>query len=689
MKKLRIISLLFAVILITQEVIFPIDVMAISDPNRLIRQDAWGIDDECGVPTSTSESTDNLQEVVNEIVDDAKNKGVNASIKISGDQSASAGSSSQMPSASIIKLLVAVALMKKDIPLNDVRTDLETMIRDSDNAAANRLINAAGGFDAINTAARELNIENDIHIGRKMLETPTGSDPNTISSTGSDILLGAIKKSADSSGPVSKEYATAIISAMKSQTVNTKWGSSGIPKQHIAHKTGELGGAQHDVGYFLKDDRWLAVTILTNEPNSNGSQGIEVVKNAAKKIWDAWEKGGEIGDDNQESETVGSQDELTTSSSCCLDPSASRVALAGNNNVEKILNFYMRKGLNLAQASGIVGNMMQESGLKPNIVQGGRLIAPGENYRMQNGVGFGLIQWTFTGRQKPLQDHVDKMGVKNTDLSGQLSFTWVELTGPYLSTLNNLRRTNDPIQAAVVVHDGYEKSADSAGQVRSVRGGNAKKIFDQYKNAPALAGSSAASAMNNPSGLEEVDAHGQADTETATSVDESGESTGGCGSAAGGNFIDTLKAYAWPTWKGLDTKPTNSYAGAVSRALSGGFYVGGIRYRGIDCGGFVTLLVRDSGYDKGYNFDGKGGPTSSQEQWMRSNWQSLGSSSSINAGTLQPGDVAINSTHTFIYVGDVPGFGSKIASASLDERAPMADTQQSPTQPGYNWYRKK
>lgn len=46
----------------------------------------------------------------------------------------------------------------------------------------------------------------------------------------------------------------------------------------------------------------------------------------------------------------------------CLDNTASSglMQLAGNDNVEKILNFFMRKGLTLAQAAGIVGNMMQE-----------------------------------------------------------------------------------------------------------------------------------------------------------------------------------------------------------------------------------------------------------------------------------------------------------------------------------------
>ena len=74
---------------------------------------------------------------------------------------------------------------------------------------------------------------------------------------------------------------------------------------------------------------------------------------------------------------------------------------------------------------------------------------------------------------------------------------------------------------------------------------------------------------------------------------------------------------------------------------------------------------------------------------MKENWQSLGSGNEISPEQLQPGDVAINETHTFVYVGEVEGSESKIASASWDERAPMADTSQQPTDPKFRWYRKK
>lgn len=180
-----------------------------------------------------------------------------------------------------------------------------------------------------------------------------------------------------------------------------------------------------------------------------------------------------------------------------------------------------------------------------------------------------------------------------------------------------------------------------------------------------------------------------------------GATEGGCsgGSFAGGDLAATTLAYAWPEYKGrgfTETRP--AYRDAVKKAMSEGLYVGGtidycLKQKGIrvaddsvDCGGFVTRLVINSGLDPGYNYKGKGGPTGDQERWAKENWQSLGSG--VDAATLKPGDVAFSPGHTFIFVGDIAGFGSKIASASLCSRAPMAG-KETITSGDTNWYRKK
>ncbi|MFC3245011.1 peptidoglycan DD-metalloendopeptidase family protein [Gordonia humi] len=74
---------------------------------------------------------------------------------------------------------------------------------------------------------------------------------------------------------------------MKAQQVNTKFGAV-LPHDQIAHKTGELTGTSHDVGWFFDGDRWLSVAILTSKP-SGGDQaaGNEIIKKFAKKVFDA------------------------------------------------------------------------------------------------------------------------------------------------------------------------------------------------------------------------------------------------------------------------------------------------------------------------------------------------------------------------------------------------------------------
>lgn len=174
-------------------------------------------------------------------------------------------------------------------------------------------------------------------------------------------------------------------------------------------------------------------------------------------------------------------------------------------------------------------------------------------------------------------------------------------------------------------------------------------------------------------------------------------STDGCGSSAStGDLPSTVLAYAWPDYRGsgyVTMKP--EYAQATTAARAAGQYIGGIRYPGVDCGGFTTRLIINSGFDPTFNHSGKGGPTPTQLAWSRANWQKVGRGNTLSTADLRPGDIAFrvtssggNDGHTFAYAGDIPNFGSKIASASLDGRAPMAG-KENPLGGNIEWYRKK
>jgi hypothetical protein len=273
------------------------------------------------------------------------------------------------------------------------------------------------------------------------------------------------------------------MNSMKAQTINTKWGSSGIPKDKMAHKTGELGSsAQHDVGFFFNGDKSLTVSTLSSGSESGG---VSVVKDTAKKLYDAW-----LGDD------TGS--------------SGSKTATASGN---------------------CVGNEFS----------GGDLGATTKAY------------------------------------------AWPEYIQP-------------------------------------------------------------------------------------------------------GSSTNTMPGYEGKVIRATDM--TEAYTEAITRARADGQYVGGIRLPGIDCGGAVTRILIDSGFETRYNYGGKtsagAGYTGIQEKWLQQNWEQI---SATDASNRQPGDVAINDSHTYLYVGDSV-FASKIVSASLDERAPMQG-HEGVTDSSFRWYRKK
>lgn len=171
-----------------------------------------------------------------------------------------------------------------------------------------------------------------------------------------------------------------------------------------------------------------------------------------------------------------------------------------------------------------------------------------------------------------------------------------------------------------------------------------------------------------------------------------GDST--CGSSAAvGDFPSTIQSYAWPEYHAApfhERKP--AYAEAVKKAIAQRKYVGGsvAGVAGIDCGGFVTLAMINSGYEPNYNAKGKGGNTIYQKQWLDENWKKVTISSTQD---LEPGDVAMSTSHTFMHIGEIEGFDSVFASASYSTsgngRAPMSGQGDAMTPGKWIWYRKK
>jgi len=172
----------------------------------------------------------------------------------------------------------------------------------------------------------------------------------------------------------------------------------------------------------------------------------------------------------------------------------------------------------------------------------------------------------------------------------------------------------------------------------------------------------------------------------------------GSSSFGGGDISATTLAYAWPEYHEAPyTTKKPEYDVAITKASGEGQYVGGLGHPGVDCGGFVTRLLIDSGFEPNYNYSGKASDGASsvsggQLPWLQANWQQITPGSTAD---LQPGDVMINTgaTHTFVYVGEVAGFSSTAASASVSFngtgwRSPMADKSDLLAS-SHTWWRKK
>lgn|GEM_PF-5637908 len=190
--------------------------------------------------------------------------------------------------------------------------------------------------------------------------------------------------------------------------------------------------------------------------------------------------------------------------------------------------------------------------------------------------------------------------------------------------------------------------------------------------------------------------------------------TGDC--SGSGNWTATLKAYAWPTYRespyyqmtdatsndksvpclDVDGKKVcyrQAVDAAQARIRAGkNDYVGGGENPGIDCGGFVTRLFRDSKADPQYN-----SATSNvvaQHQYLAGHPEKYrelkGSDHPTKPSDLRKGDIFIEAhdEHTYVFVGDGIWKGYNAASASIGPaswRTPMASHAYDISQS--TWYR--
>jgi hypothetical protein len=107
------------------------------------------------------------------------------------------------------------------------------------------------------------------------------------------------------------------------------------------------------------------------------------------------------------------------------------------NNRATAMRFLLGKGLTRQQAAGVVGSLMQESGLRPTA-------------KNPSSGALGIGQW-LGGRKTNL------LNSGNSGLRGQLDFLWSELQGPENAALKRLKGAHSVADAVDAFTWGFER----------------------------------------------------------------------------------------------------------------------------------------------------------------------------------------------------------------------------------------
>lgn len=153
-----------------------------------------------------------------------------------------------------------------------------------------------------------------------------------------------------------------------------------------------------------------------------------------------------------------------------------------------ILTALVKGGMTPKAACAMGGNMMAESGMKANIAQRGMTKLTDEQYTAavdagtinfnDDGVGYGLCQWTYNTRKRWLWQYSDSAGTSVGDEAMQVQFCLAELKTDYSELWNYL----------CTEHEGYyidterickEYERPAVNNV-SARFSYAKSLYERY-----------------------------------------------------------------------------------------------------------------------------------------------------------------------------------------------------------------
>ncbi len=140
--------------------------------------------------------------------------------------------------------------------------------------------------------------------------------------------------------------------------------------------------------------------------------------------------------------------------------------LYGKDNPEKIWNYFKTQGMDDAHIAAVMGNIQQESGFNPTIMQKG---GTSNDPVVADPGGWGLVQWTPGSKVLTTASEYNVTGSIN-ELSTQLQVIWAEMNGttPAGATnfMENFTNTSTLEEATAYFANKYEAAGDPRMETR-------------------------------------------------------------------------------------------------------------------------------------------------------------------------------------------------------------------------------
>lgn len=192
-----------------------------------------------------------------------------------------------LPAASTIKPFVGLAIMNKVnngqmIYTEEIKNDLDLSLRLSDNDATNRLIEAAGGFDEVNSYIKSSTNSNRTKINRFMMQKGRENTANAKDLSwaiyeiyrNDNIVANDMKKSLSNSS---------MKRAKLLKNIN--------PSYKTMNKTGELNRIENDLALVETSSQAFIISLMTENNNYMDTYNqILLINSLGEKVAKAYEK---------------------------------------------------------------------------------------------------------------------------------------------------------------------------------------------------------------------------------------------------------------------------------------------------------------------------------------------------------------------------------------------------------------